>query len=587
MGINTKYRPFYQSVQISSLKEMLNLSCNTYAAKAAFLVKDKESHEYVPILYSQLKNDVDALGTSLINLDLQGKRVVIIGENRYEWAVSYLAVVNGVGIIIPLDKELPENEIDSLIRRSKADAVIFSGKHESIITKIVNNNDNVKVLVCMDSKEGEKAFHTFQELIIAGEKLLANGDKRFVDAEIDSEAMSIMLFTSGTTDSAKAVMLSQKNICTNIMDMTKMLYLDSNDTVLSVLPLHHTYECSCGFLTPLAKGLTIAYCEGLRHIAKNLKESKTTIMISVPLIVEAMHRKIWEQAAKKPGLVPKMKIALVITNILKFFGIDISRKIFKELHENFGGRLRLIISGAASLDPRVAKGFRGLGVHFMQGYGLTECSPIIALNMDVYYKDAAVGLPMPSNEIKIEKAGFNKYGEIMAKGENIMLGYYENPEATAEVMKDGWLYTGDLGYFDKEGFLYITGRKKDLIVTKNGKNIFPEELEMLLNRSPLIKESMVFGKTESEGDTIICATIVIDKEYIEEKMGAETSEETIKSLIDKEVKGVNKKISLYKHIREYHIREEELNKTTTNKIKRYLEMAGEMASKFINSGHHN
>ncbi|MGE5472905.1 MAG: AMP-dependent synthetase/ligase [Ignavibacteriales bacterium] len=587
MGANTKYKPFYQAVQISNLKEMLTSSCNTYAEKTAFLVKNKETHEYVSILYSQLKNDVEALGTALVNLNLQGKRIAIIGENRYEWAVSYLAVVNGTGVVVPLDKELPENEIESLLKRSEANAVIFSGKHESIITKIAENNEDMKVLICMDSKEEHKTFHTFQELITEGEKLLKDGDKKFIDAEIDNQAMSIMLFTSGTTAAAKAVMLSHKNICTNINDMTKMLYLSSNDIVLSFLPLNHTYECSCGFLTPLSKGLTIAYCEGLRHIAKNLKEAKATIMLSVPLIVEAMYRKIWEQVSKTPGLAAKMKFALVISNILKFFEIDISRKIFKDLHENFGGNLRLIISGAAGVDPRVAKGFRDLGINFIQGYGLTECSPIIAMNMDNYSKDAAAGLPMPSNEIRIEKSSKDKYGEILAKGSNIMLGYYENPEATDEVLKDDWFYTGDLGYFDRQGFLYITGRKKDLIVTKNGKNIFPEELEMILNRSPLIKESMIYGKSEPEGDVLICATIVIDTEYITDKFGAETSQEMIKSLVDKEVRLINKRLPLYKHIREYNIREEELKKTTTNKIKRYLEMASEMASKFINSGHHN
>lgn len=586
MGANTKYKPFYESVQISNLKEMLDSSCSTYANKSAFLVKDRESHEYVPILYSQLKNDVDALGTALVDMGLQGKRVAIIGENRYEWAVAYLAVVNGTGIVVPLDKELPENEVESLIKRSNASAVIFSGKYENEITKIAKNNKDIKVLICMDLKE-DKTLHTFKELIEKGEKLIADGNKKFIDAEIDNEAMSIMLFTSGTTAAAKAVMLSHKNICTNIIDMTKMLYLDSNDIVLSFLPLNHTYECSCGFLTPLAKGLTIAYCEGLRHIAKNLKESKATIMLSVPLILETMYRKIWEQVSKTPGLAVKMKFALVISNILKFFGIDISRRIFKDLHENFGGELRLLISGAAAVDPKVAKGFRDLGIHFMQGYGLTECSPIIALNMDIYFKDAAAGLPMPSDEIKIEKSGKSKYGEILAKGSNIMLGYYENPKATADVMKDGWFYTGDLGYFDKQGFLYITGRKKDLIVTKNGKNIFPEELEMILNRSPLIKESMIYGKSDTEGDVLICATIVIDTEYINGKFGGEASGELIKSLIDKEVKAINKRLPLYKHIREYNIREEELKKTTTNKIKRYIEIAGEMASKLINNGHHN
>lgn len=577
------YKPFYETVEINNLKEMLELSCNTYSSKPAFLVKDKESHEYMPILYSQLGEDVNALGTALISLGLKGERIVLIGENRYEWAVSYFAIVNGTGVAVPLDKELPENEIKSLIERSKASAVIFSGKFESMITGIAEDINNIKVLISMDSRDEDKPFHTIQKIIDTGKKLLSDGDRNFIDAKINSQEMSVMLFTSGTTSASKAVMLSHDNICANIADMRKLVYFDSNDTVLSFLPMNHTYECSCGFLTPISKGLTIAFCEGLRHIAKNLKESKATIMLSVPLIVEAMHRKIWEQVSKTPAMVFKIKIAILCTNFLKLLNIDIKRKIFKQLHDNFGGRLRLIISGAAALDPRVAKGFRDLGIHFIQGYGLTECSPIIALNMDKYFKDSSVGLPMPSDEIRIEKTGSNKYGEIVAKGPNIMLGYYENPEATSEAMKDGWFYTGDVGYFDRDGFLYITGRKKDLIVTKNGKNIFPEELEMILNRSPLIKESMIYGKIDNEGDTVICATIVIDKEYIDEKFAGEASQELIKSMIDKEIRFINKKIPVYKHIREYNIREEELKKTTTNKIKRYLEMA----SRFINSGYHN
>ena len=566
-------KPVYDVREIIDLRDMLNQSAEEFSAKPAFLVKMKGEEKYSPISYTQFKSDVDSLGTTLVNLKLGGTRIAVIGENRYEWAVSYLAVVNGTGIVVPIDKELPEHEIESLIERAEVTAILYSGKFENTMRKLSEKHERIKYYINMDTTQEDDRFLSFGNLLNTGKKLIDGGNKEFLEADIDREVMSIMLFTSGTTDLAKAVMLSHKNICSNVKDTGTMVYFDQKVVFLSFLPLHHTYECTCGFLVPLYQGASIAYCEGLRHIVKNLKESKATVMLSVPLLFESMYKRIWDQASKKSGTVTKMKIALKVSNFLRVvFGIDITKKIFRQIHETLGGHIRLLVSGAAAIDPIVAKGFRDFGILFIQGYGLTESSPIISVNRDVHFKDAAAGLPMPSVEVKIEGASNDGIGEIIAKGPNIMLGYYKNEEATAKVLKDGWLYTGDLGYIDKDGFVYITGRKKNVIVTKNGKNIFPEELETLLNRSPYIKESMVWGKPDVEGDTIICATIVIDKETIQGKFPDSLTDEQIYSLIDQEVKAVNKRLTLYKHIREFTVRENELIKTTTKKIKRHLEL---------------
>lgn len=558
---------------ISSLKDMLDSSVGLFGDKPAFLTKPKGSNSYQPISYRQFKSDVEALGTALVSLGLKGKRVALIAENRYEWAVSYLGVVNGTGVIVPLDKDLPQNEIESLLVRSKVSAIIFSGQKRDQVLGLSQKLDFIDFYIDMDMAKDEGVTLSFSKLLEKGASLLQGGDKSFINAEIDKEAMASLLFTSGTTAKAKAVMLSHRNICSNLMAMCSMIYIDEKDTFLSVLPLHHTYECTCGFLAQIYRGATIAYCEGLRHIVKNLQESKATMMNGVPLIFEAIYRHMWEQAAKKPGMVKKLKMAIKVSNLLRKLGIDLRKKLFAPIHENFGGSIRMFISGAAAIDPKVAKGFRELGITFVQGYGLTECSPIVALNRDVDFKDDAAGLPLPNMEVRIDNPNYEGIGEIVVKGPNVMLGYYEDPELTESVMKDGWFYTGDLGYIDSEKFVHITGRKKNVIVTKNGKNIYPEEIETLLNRSPYIKESMVYGKRdEVSGEVVVAAAIVPDMEKINEEFkDPPLSQEEIRNLIHKEIKNVNKSLVTYKYIKDFHLRENEFAKTTTRKIKRYME----------------
>lgn len=562
--------PLYEVRQISTLKDMLESSARIFADEAAFLVKTEEGGPYKPITYKQYYDEVNALGTALINLGLSGKRVAIISENRYEWTVSYLATVNGTGIVVPLDKELPVGEIKSLLLRAKADAVFYSGSKSSEVESISNELPNLKYLISFDNDQSTDKILSYRDLMKKGFELVKIGDRSFLDAEIDREAMSILLFTSGTTDKSKAVMLSHKNICSNLMDMCSMLYIGKDDVFLLILPLHHTYACTCGFLCQIYRGSTIAFCEGLRHIVKNLKESRTTVILGVPLILEAMYKRIWDQASKDPKMLKKLKLGLKVSKVLKSIGIDIRKQLFKPIHENFGGAIRLFISGGAAIDPKVVQGFQDFGIHCVQGYGLTECSPIIALNRDVDYRNNAAGLPLPNVEIKIYSPNEEGIGEIIAKGPNIFLGYYENEELTKEVIVNGWFHTGDLGYIDEDNFVYITGRKKNVIVTKNGKNIYPEEIEALLNQSPFIAECVIYGREGGgEGDIEVAAEVYPDMEKVKEALQNENpTQEQVYKLIEGEVHKVNKTLVLYKYVRHITIRETEFEKTTSKKIKR-------------------
>ncbi|HHV28137.1 MAG TPA: AMP-binding protein [Clostridium sp.] len=562
----------YKVRPINDLKDMLNSSAEIYGDKAAFLSKPKGGSDYIPISYKQYKSDVDAMGTALIDLGLKNRKIALIGENRYEWSISYLSVVNGTGVIVPLDKELPANEIELLLKRSEADAIIYSESVKDKIEPLYEKSTSIRYFISMDKEESDGSILSFHLLLQKGHNLLKEGKRDFINAKIDATEMTALLFTSGTTETAKAVMLSHKNIAENLMGMCSMLYIDEKDTFLSVLPIHHTYECTCGFLCQIYRGCTIAYCEGLRHIVKNLKESKATMMLGVPLIFESMYRQIMNQAIKSKGE-KKIKLAIKLSDILGKIGIDIRKKIFKQIHEALGGHIRLFISGAAGIDPQIAKGFRELGIFLVQGYGLTECAPIVAVNRDIYYKDEAAGLPLPDLQVEIDNPDEDGIGEIKCKGASVMLGYYENPEATAAAIKDGWFYTGDSGFFDKDGFIHITGRKKNVIITGNGKNVFPEEIETLLNRSPYIKESLVYGKGQSDGDTIICAKIVPDIDKIkEDKENNLLTDESIEKIIDIEVRNINKTMTNYKHIKEITLKEEEFVKTTTKKIKRHEEL---------------
>ena len=564
--------PIYEIEKFADLKEMLNKTVEKFGDRPAYVFKTQEAGKFREITYKEFKNDVDSIGTALINLGLKDKRIAVIGENRYEWAVSYLSVTNGTGIVVPLDKALPNNEIESLIIRSEVEAIVYTNKYDEIMNELKDKkNTNLKYFISMDLEESVDGVIAFNKLIEKGKEQLNSGDKKFIDAKIDPDVMGIMLFTSGTTSQSKAVMLSHKNIASNLMDIVSVVKIDENDRFLSFLPLHHTFECTAGFLFPISKGSSIAFCEGIRHIADNIKEYDITIMVSVPVLYENMAKKIISSIEKK-GKLKTVNIGRKISNTLLKIGLDIRNTLFKEIHESLGSKLRLLVAGGAALDPETEKLFNEIGITMYQGYGLTETSPVIAVEDDKFRRIGSIGKALCSLDVKIQDENEEGIGELLVKGPTVMLGYYQNEEATKETIdEEGWLHTGDLAKIDKDGFIYITGRKKFVIVLKNGKNVYPEELEILINKIAGVSESFVYGKLEDDGDYKISAKIVYDKDIMKDVYGLEDKQE-IRDKLWQEVKIINKTMPKYKYIKDIIVTEEELIKTTTRKIKRHVEM---------------
>lgn len=569
-----KRKKLHSIEKITDLKDMLAKTENKFGDRPVFKYKTKEPGVFDVITYKEFIEKVNALGTKLIDLGLKGKRIAVISENRYEWCIAYLAACCGTGVIVPLDKALPANELESLIIRSGVEAIFYSNKYNEVMQDIKQRRTtDLRYYISMDLEKMENGIYSEHELIQKGKELIEKGNRKFLDAKINNEEMSCMLFTSGTTSMSKAVMLSHKNICSNLMDIASVLKIDDNDTLLSFLPLHHTFECTVGFLYVLYKGASIAYCEGIRHIANNIKEFEITAMISVPALYENIYKRVMKSIEKKGKLAEVEKI-MKLSGMLSKVGIDFRKKMFKEVHESLGPKLRLMVNGGAALDYKVEKGFSELGFRIVQGYGLTETSPVIAAGTDFDQRIGSVGKIFPSLKVKIVNKNENGVGEVLVKGPSVMLGYYQNEEANKEVFEKGWLHTGDLGYIDKKGFLFLAGRKKSVIVLKNGKNVYPEEIESIINRIDGVKESFVYGKPEdnNEDDLKLCVKIVYDKDLMRELYNANT-EEKIKNALWIKIKEVNKTMPPYKYIKELIISEEELIKTTTLKIKRYEELA--------------
>lgn len=562
----------YEPMKIENLKDMLKKSGEKYGNRPAFKYKTETPGKFRIITHNEFRKDINYLGTALIDLGLKYKRIAVISENRYEWCTAYLAIACGTGIVVPLDKSLPAGEIKSLIERSNVEAIFYSKKYDEVMNEIKQDGElNLKIFISMDLEEDKDGIYSQKRLIEKGKNLLESGNLKFINAEIDSENMGMMLFTSGTTAVSKVVALSHKNLCANMMDIASVINITENDTLLSFLPLHHAFECTVGFLHIMYKGACIAFCDGIRHIAENLKEYEISAMISVPILFENMYKKLMRNVEKK-GKLKDIKRGIKLSNLLAKINIDIRSKVFKEIHDALGGHVRLFVNGAAALDPQVEQGFNDLGFKIVQGYGLTETSPVIAAGNDKYSKIGSVGKVFPSLEVKIEDPNEEGIGEIWVKGPSVMIEYYGNEEATRENLKNGWFKTGDLGYLDSEGYLFISGRKKNVIVLKNGKNIYPEELENLVNRIEGVKESIVYGRPDTDNDTKICVKIVYDENIVKTIYGVEGEEEVQKLMLQK-VKETNKKVPAYKYIREVMVTQEELIKTTTAKVKRQEELA--------------
>ena len=561
-----------RKMKFTDLKDMLNQTGEVYGDRPAYIFKTEEKGKFRTITHKEFRENINALGTTLIQMGLKDKRIALISENRYEWELSYLAVASGVGVIVPLDKALPDNELESLILRSQVEAIIYSSKYDAIMNTLrEKKNTNLKYFISMDLEENTQGIYAEKALVEKGKKLLADGNKTYIDAKIDSEKMGIMLFTSGTTAMSKAVMLSHKNLVTNVMDIIQRFDLTDEDRFLSFLPLHHVFECTVGFLYPISIGGSIAFCEGVKHMAENIKEFEITAMISVPAVFDIIYRKVMKTIEKK-GKLANLEKGKKVSQFLLKMKIDLRKQLFKEVHESLGPKLKLVVTGGAALDPETEKGFNDLGFDVEQGYGLTETAPVIAAETPKCRRLGSIGKKFPSVEVKIDDPDEEGIGELMAKGPSIMLGYYENEEATKSALEsDGWFHTGDLARIDKDGFIYISGRKKSVIVLNNGKNVFPEEIETLLNKVEGIKETFVFEKKEDDGDVKVCVEIVYDKELIKELYNIE-GEENIKEFLWDKVKEVNKLMPKYKYVREMVITEEPLIKTTTLKIKRHEEL---------------
>lgn len=570
--VNAKKR-LHKCDKFANLKEMINLSAQKHGDKPAFRFKTDKPGEFRNITFNDFLNDINALGTKLINMGLSDKRIAIISDNRYEWALAYMAIACGTGVVVPLDKMLPANELEALIIRSGVEAIFYSSKYDEVMQDIRNRKTtDLRYYISMDLEKRENGVYSQKELVKAGKELIEKGNRKFLDAKINNEAMGFMLFTSGTTAMSKAVMLSHKNIASNLMDIAKVLNLDERDTLLSFLPLHHTFECTVGFLYPISRGASIAYCEGIRHIANNIKEYQITAMISVPALYESIYKRLMKNIEKK-GKLPEVEKMIKLTKMFSKVGIDIKRVVFKDIIDGLGGKIRLLVNGAAALSPEVEKGFNDLGITTVQGYGLTETSPVISAGTDFEQRIGSVGKVFPSVKLKIINKDENGIGEIYVKGPTVMLGYYQNEEATKEVLDKGWFNTGDLGYVDKKGFLFLCGRKKSVIVLKNGKNVFPEEIETVINKIEGVKESFVYGQAEEDDkiDLKVCAKIVYDKDLMKEIYNVETEEEIYDVLWDK-IKEINKTMPEYKYVKKIIVTDEELVKTTTQKIKRHEEM---------------
>ena len=552
---------YFKTYEIEDLKDMLEKTANKNGKKTAFKLKDNNG-KIIKKTYIEFKNDVESLATKLIDLGLKNERIAVMGKNSYKWAISYLASTI-IGVVVPIDKEASKENIKDFLNTSNSKAIIADDKYLNEIFEFKDGLKNETLLIDM---QNTSKYMNIADLIKEGQELILDGNEEYKNITINPDEMKILLFTSGTTGNSKAVMLSHKNICSNIVSIASIVKVDNLTSVLSILPLHHTYECTIGYLLVIYGGGKISYCEGLRYITKNIQEFKPTFILCVPLLLENVYKKVTKTL--KTSLPEKytQDESKMIDNLPFYLKAIVKRKVKKSL----GGNIKTFIVGAAAIKPELVEAFFKLGIKVLQGYGLTECSPLVAGNNDFYYKAASCGMPIPNVEYKIDNPNDEGIGEIIVKGPNVMLGYYENKEATDKVLKKGWFHTGDLGYIDEERFLYISGRSKNMILTKNGENIYPEEIENILNDNELIEESLVIGASNGKDDVQVKAKIFPNIDAIKEYLGKKfPTKEEISKTLNEFVKIANEKLPNFKHIKSFKIMDEDFERTTTNKVKRF------------------
>lgn len=562
------------------LKQHLRYVAERYGEAEAYRFRRAPREEVQTRSYRQLLSDTEALGTQLLAMGLQNSHIVIIGNNSYEWVVAHHAVVGGVGVSVPLDRQLPATEVVNLARRGEAVAFIFHPNHLPAARAAAQALPGIRYFICMDPDRLEEPlpddprFVGMDQLLASGRARIAEGDRAFIDAHIDPESMCSLLFTSGTTANSKGVMLNHRNICANVYSAVRVLEIAQGDRYLSILPLHHTFENTVGVYIMTYYGATICFTDGLRYLTDNLKEWQINVMLGVPLLYENIYRQI-QKNLEKSGKSNLVRVMLTVTGWLRKLGIDIRRRVFAQIHEALGGHIELCVSGAAALDGEIVRFFDGIGIDFFSGYGLTETAPVASCcnrHVNVF---GSVGQPLPDVEIAIDtesdQPGPQAVGEILIKGPNVMMGYYQNPEDTAEVLQaDGWFRSGDIGYLDRLGCLHITGRKKSMIVLSNGKKAFPEEIEFLLDRIPGVKESMAWGDQSARDTVDICAKLVLNGEDLPAEAGTDDGERA--GWIAARIREVNAMMPSYKAIKYFILSEDELIKTTTLKVRRPLEL---------------
>lgn len=570
-----QYRGHHISVD---LKDMLETTVARFPERTLFKQKFNRNEPFREITFRQVLDDVYALGTAFLDLGLREKKIGVIGKNSYQWCETYLAVTGGVGVIVPLDKELHEEELKQLTVKGELSAVItVENKYYETFKAIKESGESqleYVINVAMEEDESPKdGYISWNKLRETGRKAVHNGDRKYIDAPVVNTDLSVILFTSGTTDVSKGVMLNQKNLVLDTyLAQTLLEVRQGEDTFFSILPLHHTYECTATFLECVYNGTTMAICQGLKYIVKDMQETRPNLLLGVPVIFENLYNKITRNV-RKSGKEKQLNTLFRINRVTKKIGLDISKQATKQITELFGGELRSVICGGAAVDGDILDYFGDLGFRSVQGYGLTECSPVIALNPDnaKFINNKSAGYLFPLSECKIVDKDEDGFGEICFRGPTVMMGYYKDPERTAQAIdSDGWYHTGDLGYIDEQEYVYITGRKKSIIITGNGKNVYPEELEFYLQKSEYISESMVWGDETNADPTRrgIYATIRVNKEAIEDKFGTDYSKEQVTEFINREVDKANEKLPLFKKITHVIIREREFNKTTTHKILR-------------------
>lgn len=569
MRVLDEHYPLYEAPEISCFADILRLGRERHGGRPA--LADLRETPLPRLTYSELFGEVVRFGRALKRAGLNERdHVAVLAENRVQWAVAYLAITTFNMVAVPIDRNLDENEVISILHAADARGMVFSEPCRATAAAAGRAVRCIKVLVDMDAPAAEGRVLSMAQ-IMAREKHPDAGDPF---PAVDPSAMAVIPFTSGAIGRAKGVMLSQGNIAANLTAMLRMVEILPEDRFLSVLPIHHTYECSCGLLCPLLAGSSVTFARSLKTVVEDLQRVRATVLLGVPLLYEKMYRRVMA------GIREKKLVRLLFGPMAAVAGAGesvgatrIRKKLFGAIHQRLGGAIRLFVVGGAPPDPEVMKGLRRLGFAILQGYGLTETSPILTLNRLRRFRDDAAGLPLPNVEVRIAEPDEEGRGEIMARGPSVMLGYYKNPDATAAVMREGWFATGDLGYLGQDGFLHVVGRKKNVIVASNGKNVYPEELEDRINAVPFVLESMVHGVRREGGGEEIAVVVVPNAEVFVEwaqKHRRELTGQVVEEVLDHEIRSLNRSLPLYKQIRHVRVRESEFAKTTTQKIKRYM-----------------